>query len=441
MPRPYRAVRAAALLALLLVFLGLARAHALPVNRMVNAFVHVHGHQADLIARVPTDLLRGVPFPTAKGRYDLEQSAPMVELAGALLADSFVLAENNARLVPVASEGHLVSDFDRSFDRIDHALDSIHAPLDARTPIPNDSGYLIVHFVYPIVSDQSRFEIQSLVALDVGVLAPLTVRFERGNQAGRALIIQGGADAVDLDPSWYRAAGGFVLLGIEHILGGTDHLLFLLCLVVPVRHLRHIVPVITAFTVAHSATLIASAMGFAPRGPWFPPLVEAAIAASIVYTAIENIVLPAGGRRWLISCMFGLIHGFGFSNALGDALQFAGKHLVVSLLAFNVGIEAGQLGVLCVALPLLALLRRWFPPRRVVVALSAFGGVLGGVWLFERWQILRRLDGTCSSAHCLNQVVPWVMLLAGAGGLAFMISVQLGKKRPRRFSSAEGEIG
>jgi hypothetical protein len=399
---------------------------------MINAFVRVQGHQADLIARVPMDLLRGVPFPTANGFYDPAQAGPSAELATLLLADSFVLAENDARLTRARSEGRLVAVSDRSFDQFDHALESERAPKDRQASIPIDSGYLVVHFVYPVTSDHSRFEIQSQIAVDVGVLAPLTIRFQRGDDVGRAMIVAGGADPVDLDPLWYRAAGGFVVLGVEHILSGTDHLLFLLCLVVPVRRLRDIVPVITAFTAAHSVTLIASAMGLAPRGAWFPPLVEAAIAASIVYTAIENIVTPTVGRRWLISCLFGLIHGFGFSNALGDSLQFAGKHLLLSLLAFNVGIEAGQLGVLFVGLPLLILLRRWFSSRTVVVVLSALGGALGGVWLFERWQILRKLDETCSSAFCMNQTVPWLVLAVGVLGLASMISVYL-KRRPRNL--------
>ncbi len=335
---PFAPAKATVVLLLLLAWLGMACAHDLPVNRMVNAFVRVQGNRAELIARVPTDLLRGVPFPTVNGHYDmtdLTRAEATVSLAVMLLADSFVLAENGTRLMPFRSEGRLVASSDRSFDHFQHALEPLQAAARAQPPIAYDSGYLVVHYSYPVTSAHARFEIQSQVAVDVGVLAPLTVRFQRDDEAGRAMIVEGGAAPVDLDPLWYRAAGGFVVLGIEHILSGTDHLLFLLCLVVPVRRLRHIVPVITAFTVAHSVTLIASAMGLAPRGDWFPPLVEAAIAASIVYTAIENIALRAVGQRWFISCLFGLIHGFGFSNALGDSLQFAGRHLLVSLLGLQ----------------------------------------------------------------------------------------------------------
>jgi len=411
-----------ALLGVLLACAGAASAHDLPVNTMVNAFVRVHDGEADIVARVPMDLLRGVPFPTVQGRYDLTQSGPFEELARTLLADAFVLAENNVRLTPVRSEGRIVAVSDRSFDRFDHALAAVRDAGRTTAPVPYDSGYLDVHFVYPVKSTASRFEIQSQVAIDIGVLAPLTVRFVRGDEEGRAMIIPGGADPVDLDPAWYRAAGGFVVLGIEHILTGTDHLLFLLCLVVPVRRLRSIVPLITAFTVAHSVTLIASALGFAPRGPWFPPLVEAAIAASIVYTALENVVTTSIGRRELITCLFGLVHGFGFSNALGDSLQLAGQHLILSLLSFNVGIEIGQLAVLCVMLPLFALLRRWLSPRRLVVVLSSVGGILGGVWLVERWQVLWQVDVACSGAGCLGHAAPWLVASLALLALVPMLS-------------------
>src|SRR6267143_752210 len=167
-------------------------------------------------------------------------------------------------------------------------------------------------------------------------------------------------------------ARAFVLLGVEHIPTGIDHLLFLLCLVIPLLSLRQVVSIVTAFTVAHSFTLLGSAYGIGPSGPWFSPFVETAIAASIVYMALENILGADLRRRWLITGLFGLVHGFGFSYGLKQNLQFAGSHLVVSLLAFNVGIELGQLAVLAALLPALALLRRSVLGGRAgVVVLSA----------------------------------------------------------------------
>src|SRR5207253_7119620 len=120
------------------------------------------------------------------------------------------------------------------------------------------------------------------------------------------------------------------------------------CLVIPFRRLRALIPIVTSFTVAHSVTLIASAYNLGPTALWFPPLIETLIATSIVYMALENIVGSNVGRRWVITFGFGLVHGFGFSYALKQTLQFAGSYLLTSLLSFNLGVELGQLAVLVV---------------------------------------------------------------------------------------------
>src|SRR5262249_19145907 len=151
-------------------------------------------------------------------------------------------------------------------------------------------------------------------------------------------------------------------------LDGIDHLLFLFCLVIPFRRMRALVLIVTAFTIAHSITLIASASGFAPDALWFPPLIETLIAVSILYMALENIVSAANlQRRWAIAFGFGLVHGFGFSFALRETLQFAGSHLLTSLLAFNVGVELGQLLVLAVLVPALSLVFRFVVAERMGV--------------------------------------------------------------------------
>src|SRR5262249_11702152 len=157
-----------------------------------------------------------------------------------------------------------------------------------------------------------------------------------------------------------QAAWRFVRLGFAHILDGTDHLLFLFCLVIPFRRFRPLVVVVTAFTAAHSMTLIASASGLVPDAPLFAPPLQTVIRASILYMALENIAgLQSIQRRWMMAFGFGLVHGFGFSFALRETLQFAGSHLLTSLLAFNVGVEIGQLFVLALLVPALALLFRY----------------------------------------------------------------------------------
>jgi hydrogenase/urease accessory protein HupE len=231
------------------------------------------------------------------------------------------------------------------------------------------------------------------------------------------MVITSRSGRVSLNPAWYQAGASFVALGIAHILSGIDHLLFLLCLVIPFLRLRQVIGIVTAFTVAHSFTLLGSAYGLAPSGDWFPPFVETAIAASIVYMALENIAGANLRRRWLVTGLFGLVHGFGFSYGLKENLQFAGHHLLVSLFSFNIGIEIGQIAVLCLMLPVLAVLRRRALAGRVgVIILSALAAHTGWHWMIDRGNILWQTEWPRLDASALATLARWVagVLLAAA---------------------------
>jgi hypothetical protein len=178
-----------------------------------------------------------------------------------------------------------------------------------------------------------------------------------------------------------RGVTSFVLLGIEHILTGWDHLLFLLVLLLGGGGFISLAKIITAFTVAHSITLALAVLGVVT-----PPerLVEAAIALSIAIVAAENLsARPVVIRRWLVSGGFGLVHGLGFSSVLRE-LGLPTQGLVLSLLGFNVGVEAGQALVVALALPALALLRdtRW--ETRVIQSASLAILLVGAVLFVER---------------------------------------------------------
>ena len=156
-------------------------------------------------------------------------------------------------------------------------------------------------------------------------------------------------------PQAPRRAGGFFALGIEHILTGYDHLLFLLALLIGGGSVWSLVKIVTAFTLAHSVTLAAAALDLVAMPG---RLVESAIALSIAYVAAQNILLPErGSQRWRVALVFGLVHGFGFSSVLKD-LGLPPDGVAWSLLLFNLGVEAGQAGVVVAALPLLIGLRR-----------------------------------------------------------------------------------
>jgi hydrogenase/urease accessory protein HupE len=153
-------------------------------------------------------------------------------------------------------------------------------------------------------------------------------------------------------------ASAYLVLGVDHILAGLDHLLFVIALLFLVGFQRRLVWTITAFTVAHSLTLALSALGLLTLRP---PPVEATIALSILLVAGEALhQRPTLSRRWpaLVAFLFGLVHGLGFAGAL-EQIGLPANHLPVALLTFNVGVEAGQLLVVLLAWALCAALARW----------------------------------------------------------------------------------
>ena len=436
-------VRFTAALALALVLASaLAAAHDLPTNTMINAFVKIEPKQADLVVRIPLDLLKSVPLPFKNGQYyDVAASGPATQAGLRLLAqEGFVILENGVRLTPSESSGRLSSPSDRSFEDYDAAVAHIAQPMDSSMTLGYGLGYFDAHFVYPISSPKSVFKIQSLVAADMGDFTKLTVRYIPLEGPSRAMIIPGGSRPVPLNPAWYHAASGFVVLGIEHILSGIDHLLFLFCLIIPFRGLKGLIPVITAFTVAHSVTLTSSAFHLAPTGAWFPPFVETAIAASIVYMALENIVGADLRRRWVITGLFGLVHGFGFSYALGQQLQFAGSHLLVSLFSFNVGIEIGQLLVLALMVPVLAMFRLVVAERMAVIILSALAAHTAWHWMTERWEVLRQAQWPHLDAAGVVTLARWVAALLLAFGAAHLLAKWARRKFPPRVELPQSRV-
>jgi hypothetical protein len=242
----------------------------------------------------------------------------------------------------------------------------------------------------------------------------------------RAFEFEGDEGSIQLDPSVYQASLRFVRAGFLHILDGTDHLLFLFCLVIPFRQFRQLLLIVTSFTVAHSFTLIAAAYGLGPDGLWFPPLIETLIAMSILYMALENIVGPNLRRRWFITGMFGLVHGFGFADVLTEQLQFAGSYLLLSLFSFNVGIELGQMLVLAVMLPALVLARRFVADRTVVVVLSGIAACVAARWMWDRYQTLQQQEWP--SFGDVLSLARWPVLLLLIVGTASMIAKWLRRR-------------
>ena len=369
------------------------RAHEIPSRVTVLAFIRPGGQRLQLLMRVPLGAMRDMEFPLrGRGYLDLARAdAHLRDAARLWLADYIHMYEGDRELgAPVVGATRVSLPSDRSFESFDEALAHLAGPpLPVETDIPWQQAMLDVQFSYEIRSDRSRFSIEPSLAR-LGIRTTTVLRFLPVGSGERAFQYVGDPGLVRLDPGWLHAAGRFVALGFQHIMDGLDHLLFVLCLVIPVRRLRPLVAIVTAFTAAHSITLIAAAAGLAPDALWFPPLIETLIALSIVYMAFENIVGARLERRWMMAFGFGLVHGFGFSFALRDSMQFAGTHLLTSLLAFNVGVELGQLLVVGVAVPVLGLLfARVVNERMGTILLSALVAHSAWHWMADRASALR----------------------------------------------------
>jgi hypothetical protein len=418
-----------------------ANAHDLPLDRMMNGFVKIEPGQADFVVRVPLDLLRGVPFPLAGDHYKIEASSAAVETALKALPSVLQLWEDNVRLVPSSATGQLAPLSDRSFEDYDRAVAQLAEPLAPDTVIAYEQGYLDAHFVYPISSPNSVFSMQTTIGADLGDYIRLALRYIPLGEPSRAMMITGASGRVALDPAWHQASAGFVKLGIQHILSGIDHLLFLLCLIIPFRRITALIPIITAFTVGHSVTLIGTAYNLAPIGPWFSPFIEAAIAASIFYMAIENIIGANLSQRWIITGLFGLVHGFGFADVLKEQLQFAGSHLLVSLLSFNIGIEIGQLAVLCVFVPALALLFRGRMAGRMgIIVLSAIVANIAWQWTVQHSEVLWQTPWPQLTLSAVMTLTRWAVALSLAVAAAKLLAKWIERKWPMLGQPAETRI-
>jgi hypothetical protein len=411
---------------------AVAAAHEIPNDVTVQTFFKPEGQRLRVLVRVPLVAMRDMDYPKKGARnselLDLSRADKTLRDAATLwIADFLDVYENDERLpYPTVAQARASLQSDRSFLSYEEALAHVTGPrLGDDTEFPWSQGLLDVLFEYPIRSDQSRFSINPRFAR-LGIRTVTVLRFLPPGGAVRAFELPGDPGLVHLDPSWVQAALQFVKLGFEHILDGTDHLLFLFCLVIPFRRIKPLIAVITSFTVAHSITLFASAYNFAPDALWFPPLIETLIAASIVYMALENIAGANVRRRWLITFGFGLVHGFGFSFALRQTLQFAGSHLLTSLFSFNVGVELGQLLVLAIAIPALVLVFRYVVEERMgTIILSALVAHTAWHWLTDRYAVLRqyRFEWPTIDALFLVTLMRWAMVLVALAAAWWLIGV------------------
>jgi hydrogenase/urease accessory protein HupE len=257
------------------------------------------------------------------------------------------------------------------------------------TVVPDGDGVIFRNtFSCRDVTGDIVYRSTVLTASDPG--ARQVVLIGEGANAPQALL-DAGNTTVTLSapaPPLLSTMQRYLVTGIEHIFLGYDHIAFLVGVVLWARRVVPVIKIVTAFTIAHSITLSLAALNIVVI-PSF--VVEPAIAASIVFVAMENFFSRDIDRRWRVTFAFGLIHGFGFAGALRE-VGLPANAVVAALAAFNVGVEIGQVAIVSIVVPVLIALDRLMASDRakpvratsLVYGLSALISLLGSYWLLTR---------------------------------------------------------
>jgi HupE / UreJ protein len=244
------------------------------------------------------------------------------------------------------------------------------------TPDTHSSLLLQYHWAKPIHQLQMHYE---LFVPGVNTARCLAQVFRNG-RVDNLVFTPDAPNAALIDAPIAQQIRSFIVLGIEHIWTGYDHILFLISLLMLGGELGYLLKVVTAFSLSHSVTLFLAALNIVSvPSRW----VEIAIALSIAYIAAENLWRKQPKARWQLAFGFGLIHGLGFSSALQE-LDLPRTNLVTSLASFSIGIELGQFAIVILVYLLLSYLRKfsWDLPIRRLVSVGVI--IMSAIWFWER---------------------------------------------------------
>ena len=313
---------------------------------------------------------------------------------GQLLSDGLVLEINGQKIGAVVGNVRVWSaDRQPPFSRLAEAERALVSPFPGGgqfTQTPVGDTVIDVELIYPLGGRSDKYALSS--TLDPGLpeqdqTANLIIDHGAGGEEPLIFRIRGlMSKPVVVSRSVLRAAWTFILEGVHHILKGADHILFVLCLLLGAATFVSLAWRITGFTAGHSVTLALGFFGYAPTGPWFVPLIETGIALSIIYAGVDALMRGERRAMTVITALLGLLHGLGFSFVLKEILKADAPNVWQSLLAFNVGVEIGQLVIAALVWPPLWLLAgKWPRCRRPLIGVVALPCiVIAGVWAGER---------------------------------------------------------
>jgi hypothetical protein len=401
------------------------RAHEVPLE--VVTFVSVEGPHLLVLARVPLALLADAHLATRPdGFLDLHViDGPLRAVAGDVAKNLDVMEDERPLPMPMAAWA-IVPRADATFDTYDTALARFADPrssVDAGARVDPGKGLLDLRFEYPTTSPGGHFSVRfnGLHVANRAVQTP--VRYVTAARTTRTFTVAGGPQRVSLEPGGLTVALQFIRLGVEQLAQSPEHLLFLLCLVIPPRPIRRVLGAFGAFAAAYVAALVASAL--MPQPIDLPVLLalQTAGAATLVVAGLQNITAPRLVWVRIVSGVFGLADGAISGSAYRDAWMLAGPHTFVSLASFVVPIVLGSLWLLLIVQPVVGLVYRWGLPERIAIILLSAVPVHAGLHgILENGPSLLQVDFANGSPALLVLTRHWQGFLL-AFGLALLLTI------------------
>jgi hypothetical protein len=370
-------------------------AHDMPSDVHVQMFVRPSANRLQVLVRLPLISLLNINLPKRGENFlDLASIEPSLRDAAKATAEAVDLFEGGDKLPPPRVGAVQVSlPSDASFTSYETARAHIEGPpLPVGTEVVWNQGFFDTVLVYDIHSPPAGISLHPyFTALAPRVVS--SVRFVLPDGSLRTFELQNDPGLVHLDPSWSQSAGTFIRAGTLEVLGGAELLLFLIALAIPIRRASAGWPVVAAFTIALTMTLVAGAFQVAPTGAWFPPVVATLTAIGIVCLTIDNVFIADQQHRWALAFGFGLAFGFALSFPLRQTLQLAGNHLAASVASFAVAVALVQVIVVSVFVRVLTALFRIAISERVgVIVVSALVCHTAWHWMVSRMMFLTTIN-------------------------------------------------
>jgi hypothetical protein len=434
-------------LAVALVLFGIeaiVRAHDVPEEIDIQAYIKPQGPTLQVILRVPLLAVSDTNLPKDSTGY---LAMPYIDRAlgeaANQISTGIAFLENDERLSQFdVANARISLPSDKSFDTYEGAVAHVRGPkLPGSTQLYYNQGYLDLEMLYPIRSASDAFGVQVLLSRGLANRAVAFIDYLPPNGGTHAFRLVDQTEVVHLDPTWGQAVRVFVANGFFRFLDGIDQLLFVIVLVLPYRRVRDVAAPLASFAAAHTITLTLAGFGLMPPGTWFPMFIGVLIALSVVYLAIENALGVNLRTRWKTAFGFGLVHGFGFAFALRDSLQFAGGHSLAALLSFSAGLERGLVIIVAIALPAFALLFTQVVTERAgTIVISVLAGHSAWHWMSERFATLQLMSLPALDLALAAAVVRWLLMLTVAGGGLWFLAGLLRRKPHRPEFSEEKSI-